>query len=470
VAPAEINLLDATAAAEHFAAIVESSDDAIISKDSEGIITSWNPAAERMYGWSAQEAIGRSIAILIPSHRAGEERRILDQILVGDHVDHYETDRVTKDGREIKVSLSVSPIKGASGQIEAASVIARDITRRQHTLDLAMRLQEVTAALAREATQERINEVVLNQMVRALGAQAAAVGIVEDGQIVISGSTGYSENGLAAWERFPVEADVPMGRSVRTGESIWTTSPEELTERFPGLGDSQVRFAALAVLPLAAGDEPFGAISLSFDRPREFDAEERAFLLSATQQAAYALGRARMFEEERLQAERQRFLAEAGDLLTRSLDPEATLEQLARLAVRHIADWCGIELVDEMGELKNVAVAHADKEKVAEARELRERYPVDPSLDSGVPNVIRTGSFRSGLASGSWARLPSLRRPLIAATALLTSNWRKTLHAVPRWPSTTRCSTAGSTRRQSFCSAPSCRTRFPLTDLRSTSM
>ena len=190
-------LLKPVSAGEHFAAIVESSDDAIMSKDAEGIITSWNPAAERMYGYSAEEAVGSSIAMLIPEHRSGEERRILSQILEGNHVDHYETQRVTKDGREIQVSLSVSPIRGEDGKIEGASVIARDITARERSLALAARLQEVTAALSRGSTQDEVLEVLLKQMVGALGAQAGTVGLVDGDDVVVSGSTGYSSEGLA---------------------------------------------------------------------------------------------------------------------------------------------------------------------------------------------------------------------------------------------------------------------------------
>jgi PAS domain S-box-containing protein len=90
------------------AAVVESSDDAIITKDRAGVITSWNPAAERIYGYSAQEAIGQPISIVIPEQRAGEERMILDRVLAGEPVDHYESERVHKSGRLLRVSLSVS--------------------------------------------------------------------------------------------------------------------------------------------------------------------------------------------------------------------------------------------------------------------------------------------------------------------------------------------------------------------------
>ena len=243
-------LLAPATASEHFAAIVESSDDAILSKDPEGIITSWNPAAERMYGYSAEEAVGSHISILIPEHRAGEERQILDRILQGEHVDHYETDRVRKDGRGIRVSLSVSPVRGADGKVEAASVIARDITRQHRSLELASRLQEITTALARESTRERVISVLLSQMVGALGAEAGAVGLVDDDDVVVSETTGYSREGLKGWTRFPVAADLPMSVAIREGYPLWMTTADELVTRFPALAQAEMRFEALAILPL----------------------------------------------------------------------------------------------------------------------------------------------------------------------------------------------------------------------------
>jgi len=377
---------------DHFAAIVEFSDDAILSKDRRGVILSWNPAAERMYGYTAEEAVGQPISILIPDHRVGEEQMILDRVLRGDRVDHYETDRVTKDGRLITVSLTVSPIRDEGGSVNAASVIARDITRRHRSLMLAARLHDVTSELSREVVSQRVIDVVLRHVTGALRAEAGAVGLVDHDEIELAGSTGYSQAGLAGWERFPIGTDVPMAHTVRTGEPLWATSEDALKERFPALRDASVQLASLAVLPLTSAVSTFGVLAISFEEPRELDPEERAFLVAATQQAAYALERADLFEAERLVAERQTFLAEAGELLAESLDPEAALRRLANLAVRHVADWCGVELVEEDGSLRTVAVAHVDESRARIARELRERYPVDPEAETGVPNVIRTGT------------------------------------------------------------------------------
>jgi two-component system, chemotaxis family, CheB/CheR fusion protein len=115
--------------ARRLAAVVEFSDDAIVTKDLDGIITSWNRGAERLFGYTAAEAVGRPITtILIPHDRLDEEREILGRIRRGEHVDHYETIRRCKDGSLLDISLTVSPLKDAEGKIVGASKIARDIT------------------------------------------------------------------------------------------------------------------------------------------------------------------------------------------------------------------------------------------------------------------------------------------------------------------------------------------------------
>jgi two-component system CheB/CheR fusion protein len=121
--------------AEHIgqwlASIVESSDDAIVSKDLSGIVTSWNPGAERLFGYTAQEMVGKSITILIPADRHDEEPALLERIRRGERIHHYEAVRMRKDGTLVDISLSVSPIKDDTGRIIGASKIARDITERK---------------------------------------------------------------------------------------------------------------------------------------------------------------------------------------------------------------------------------------------------------------------------------------------------------------------------------------------------
>jgi PAS domain S-box-containing protein len=132
------------------ASIVESSDDAIVSKTLDGIITSWNRGAERVFGYTAEEANGQPIAIVIPQDRQSEEREILTRIRRGEHIDHFETIRQRKNGALIVVSLTISPVKDTQGNIVGASKIARDISEQK-------RNQEQIAILAREAEHRSKN-------------------------------------------------------------------------------------------------------------------------------------------------------------------------------------------------------------------------------------------------------------------------------------------------------------------------
>ena len=126
-----INLKNPEFAQYWLAALIDSADDAIISKTLEGIITSWNKGAQRIFGYTADEIIGKSVTILIPEGHLDEEPAILARLRAGERIEHYETVRVRKDGRFIDISLTVSPIRGSNGKIVGASKIARDITEQR---------------------------------------------------------------------------------------------------------------------------------------------------------------------------------------------------------------------------------------------------------------------------------------------------------------------------------------------------
>jgi PAS domain S-box-containing protein len=154
------------------AAIVDSSDDAIVSKNLNGIITSWNQSAEKLFGYSAQEAIGQHVSLIIPRNRLDEETTIIDRIRRGERIEHFDTVRIRKDGREVDVSLTISPVLDATGQIIGASKIARDIGQRKQSerelLDSEDRFRTLAGALDMQVqfrTQElqRRNAEVLQQ-------------------------------------------------------------------------------------------------------------------------------------------------------------------------------------------------------------------------------------------------------------------------------------------------------------------
>jgi PAS domain S-box-containing protein len=165
------------------AAIVESSDDAIISKDPNGIITTWNTGAERIFGYAAREVIGQSVEILIPPDRVDEVRGILDRIRSGERVDHIETVRRHKDGTLLDISLSVSPIIDGSGNVVGASKVARDISERKRAEE---RLREKDAALEAARTElARVSRVttlgelttsIAHEVAQPLGGMIASAG------------------------------------------------------------------------------------------------------------------------------------------------------------------------------------------------------------------------------------------------------------------------------------------------------
>jgi PAS domain S-box-containing protein len=152
------------------AAIVDSSDDAIVSKTLDGVITSWNRAAERLFGYSATEAIGQHIFLIIPDDRRTEEEDVLARLRRGEKIDHFETVRQAKDGRRIAISLTVSPIRDAQGTIIGASKVARDMTERVLAREALRRAREQLEERVQERTAElsSVNEMLRVEMERRL--------------------------------------------------------------------------------------------------------------------------------------------------------------------------------------------------------------------------------------------------------------------------------------------------------------
>jgi PAS domain S-box-containing protein len=140
-----------------FGAIVAGSDDAIVSKDLSGIVRSWNPSAERIFGYTAAEMVGKSITVLFPPDRLDEEPQILERLKRGERVEHFETVRIRKDGRPVEVSVTISPVKGVDGRVVGASKVARDITELKRLMREREQMLEAEQAARREA--ERVSRM-----------------------------------------------------------------------------------------------------------------------------------------------------------------------------------------------------------------------------------------------------------------------------------------------------------------------
>ena len=179
---------------KQLAAIVESSDDAIISKNLDGIIGSWNSSAARLFGYSAEEAIGQHITLIIPTDRRDEEVEILAKLRRGERVDHFETVRVSKDGKRLDISLTISPVKDPLGVVVGASKVARDISERKRA-EQARKEAELSARLLQVQDEERRR--IARELHDGVGQLLAAVGM-NISQVVSEKGKLSSAAGLAA--------------------------------------------------------------------------------------------------------------------------------------------------------------------------------------------------------------------------------------------------------------------------------
>ena len=196
---------------QRLAAIVEASDDAIISKDLNGIIATWNHGAEKLFGYGAEEVIGKPITILIPPDRQHEEPGILARVRGGERVEPYETVRQRKDGQRIEVSLRVSPIRDAAGKVVGASKIARDITRRKRAEQAQAALYQFTDRLFRAESVEEVYAASLDAIVRALSCDRASILMFDHAGVMRF----VASRGLSEKYRQAVEGHSPWTRDTK---------------------------------------------------------------------------------------------------------------------------------------------------------------------------------------------------------------------------------------------------------------
>ena len=323
------------------AAIVESSDDAIISKNMDSTILSWNPAAEQLYGYTAVEAIGQAVTMLIPSAQFDEEPRILEQIKRGQRVDHYETVRIRKDGTLVDVSLTVSPVKDAAGRIVGASNIARDITERKRA---------ETALRQGEARNRALLNAIPDLMFR-LG---------RDGRFLDVHATR------------PADLLTPPADFI--GKQLADVLP-------PALAANALAHIERAI---ASGElQIFEYELVAEEGTRSYEARVTA----SSEDEVIVIVRD-VTRRKRGEAA-QRYLADATAALASSLDYEQTLQRVAHLAIPHLADWCMVYMVDDADAIRLLAVAHQDETKT----ELAWQVEREDALTEGgaVPKAIRTG-------------------------------------------------------------------------------
>jgi PAS domain S-box-containing protein len=256
-------------ASRQLALIVQSSDDAIVSKDLNGIITTWNRGAELLFGYEAEEVIGQPIMILIPEDHRDEESTILERIRRGERIDHYETVRRRKDGSSVDISLSVSPVTSSAGGIVGASKIARDISERKRAQDqqnlllreMSHRVKNLLAVTSSVVTLSARSAATPEEMARALrerlGALSRAHDLTQPSPIDAAQRTNHNTTLHALVEAiFSPYADLRV-KSGRSGNH------EPFTAEGPNLpiGGSAVTSLALILHEFATNAAKYGALS-----------------------------------------------------------------------------------------------------------------------------------------------------------------------------------------------------------------
>jgi PAS domain S-box-containing protein len=385
--PAASMLTDVHTLQARLAAIVESSDDAIISKDLNGIITSWNRGAERMFGYTVEEMVGKPVATLAIPERANEMPKILERIRRGELVDHYETKRRTKDGRVLTLSLTVSPIRDASGTIVGASKIARDITERrkaeaeQQQLERQLLLLiEASGALLSSPHSEDVLNRILTVAEKFVAADAYALWRRQSANGIwrVVTSKGLSDD----YEQVASEQSLKPGQAVPS-EPFSVDDVETyplLSERVSFYRAEGIR--SMLNIPLRIHGEIGGTLVFYKRVPYRFGESELRLGTALGNLSAAALGTADLYERQvelRAESERARreasFLADAGAVLSSSLDYPTTLAHVAESAVPVFADWCAVDVLEENGQLQRLALAHENPDRVTVAREFRRKYP-----------------------------------------------------------------------------------------------
>jgi len=378
----------------HLAAIVAFSDDAILSKTLDCIINSWNAGAERMFGYGAEEAIGKSITLIIPPALRDEERLIIQKICSGDRIEHFETTRVRKDGSLLPISLTVSPIRDHAGRIIGASKIARDISDRRRAEQAVAEAQ--TQLLAEAAALEKLNilsarlwharglqeglEQMLDAAMELLNADKANIQLLSGSALQLAAQRGFDADFFKKCAEIATDDASACGRALKTGQRIVVedVATEAAFEPYRALAQT-AGFRSVVSIPLLTAEETtLGVLSVYFGQPHDPSDQQMRRLDLYARQACDFIQRCRTEDALREKAEqlhladqrKDEFLATLAHELRNPLAPIRNVIHMLRLGgndlpgsvidilerqVNHI-----VRLVDDLFEVSRIARGKLD--------------------------------------------------------------------------------------------------------------
>jgi PAS domain S-box-containing protein len=315
------------------AAIVEFSDDAVISKSLEGVIQSWNSGARRMFGYTEEEAIGQTMRIIVPPDLESEENDILRRLAAGEYIEHYETRRVTKDGRTLFVSLTISPVKNAEGTVIGASKIVRDITARKRAED-ELRQSELRFATEADALvrlndwsfrlwrmrnlEEGLNEMLV-AVIALLGADKGNVRLFDQERrvLTIAAHHGFDQPVRDCFREVSANDPLACAKVLESGQQIVIEDVQvDAAFRELRLIARQSDYRAVIATPLVTGEgNLFGVLSTHFCSPHRPTEESLRRLDLYVRQAAGFIQRCQAERAMRESEERFRLLTNTAPVI-----------------------------------------------------------------------------------------------------------------------------------------------------------
>ena len=407
-----------------YVAIVESSDDAIIAKTLDGVISAWNAAAERMFGYAEHEAIGQPITMIIPLDLHEEEYEILRRLRAGERIDHYETVRVTKAGAWINVSLTISPLRDSAGKIVGCSKIARDITKAKQA-EAALRhseqrltrevarattLQSISTRLISEATPESLYDQILGAAMELMGSDAACLQMLaaDNTSLRLLAWTNFPPRCVPFWELVAAGAGSTCGKALRDNRRVVVTDIEAC-EFMAGTQD-QLEYRRAGVrgvqsTPLRSRtDRLLGMLSTHWRTPHTPTEDDFRFFDVLARQAADLIERTLAEGALRESEERFRLIANSAPVMIWMSDTDNEISYLNQTWL----DYAG-RPSDAAVEKLRAMVLHPDeaercREVYEKAFEQREPFQLEHRLrrhdgeyrwvvTAGVPRYNADGTF-----------------------------------------------------------------------------